>query len=47
MVSRTAWQNARVLLVEDDEDDSVLVRELLGEIEHQWFDLAWVRNLDV
>ena len=31
----------RILLVEDDEDDYTLTRELLAEVEDQQFDLVW------
>src|SRR5438552_14173046 len=34
----------KVLLVEDDEDDFVLLRALLGEIKVQQFQLDWARN---
>lgn len=34
----------RVLLIEDDEDDFVLVRDLLGEIAAQSYDLDWIQN---
>ena len=33
----------RVLLVEDDEDDAVLTRGLLREIEGRKFELEWVK----
>jgi PAS domain S-box-containing protein len=36
----------RVLLVEDDEDDYVLVRSILSEIPVRKFDLDWVRTCD-
>ncbi|MBA4156821.1 MAG: GGDEF domain-containing response regulator [Gemmatimonadetes bacterium] len=36
----------RVLLVEDDEDDYVLTRELLEEIEGAQFDLQWAGSLN-
>jgi DNA-binding NtrC family response regulator len=35
-----------ILLVEDDEDDYVLVRDLLSEIEGWKFDLEWVATYD-
>lgn len=35
-----------VLLVEDDEDDYVLTRELLGEIRTPHFKIDWVRDFD-
>jgi signal transduction histidine kinase len=34
----------RVLLVEDDEDDFVITRDLLAEIEHTDYELEWVNN---
>ena len=34
----------KVLLVEDDEDDYVLLRDLLSEIEGARFDLEWVKT---
>ena len=34
----------RVLLVEDDEDDFILTRDLLREIEPQRYELAWARS---
>jgi signal transduction histidine kinase len=34
----------KVLLVEDDEDDYVLVRQLLSEIGRYQFELTWVKN---
>ena len=34
----------RVLLVEDDEDDFILTRELLSEVEGQRFALDWAKN---
>ena len=36
----------RVLLVEDDEDDAVLTRGLLREIEGRKFELEWVKAFD-
>src|ERR1051325_1814562 len=35
----------KVLLVEDDEDDFVLLRELLNEIKEQRFELDWGRSV--
>jgi signal transduction histidine kinase len=32
----------KVLLVEDDEDDYVIIRDVLAEIEGQYFELDWV-----
>ena len=34
----------RILLVEDDEDDYLIVRELLREIKGDQFDLHWVMH---
>ena len=39
-------QPLRVFLVEDDEDDYVLTRDLLAEISGQASDLEWVSNYD-
>ncbi|WP_020562865.1 hybrid sensor histidine kinase/response regulator [Methylosarcina fibrata] len=36
----------RVLLVEDDEDDFVITRDLLAEIEHTDYELEWVDNAE-
>jgi signal transduction histidine kinase len=36
----------RILLVEDDEDDFVLTRELLAEIPDSRFELDWVSDVD-
>jgi signal transduction histidine kinase len=36
----------RVLLVEDDEDDFVITRDLLAEIEHTDYELEWVNNAE-
>ena len=36
----------RVLLVEDDEDDYVLIRDLLGEVRDRHFQLDWVATFD-
>jgi signal transduction histidine kinase len=36
----------RVLLIEDDEDDYLLTRDLLDEISNQSFDLDWISNYD-
>ena len=34
----------RILLVEDDEDDYVIIRDFLSEIEGQKFELDWISN---
>jgi signal transduction histidine kinase len=34
----------RILLVEDDEDDYVIIRDILSEIEGQKFELDWISN---
>lgn len=39
-----AERGVRVLLVEDDEEDALLVREWLAESETVKFDVAWVRT---
>ena len=36
----------RVLLIEDDEDDYVLTRDLLSEIKGAPFHLDWVKDYD-
>lgn len=36
----------RILLVEDDEDDYLLIRDLLGEIPESKFTLEWVASFD-
>lgn len=36
----------RILLVEDDEDDYVIIRDVLSEIEGQEFELDWVSNYE-
>ncbi len=41
-----AEQPVRVLLVEDDEDDYLLTRDLFSEISGQAFQLEWVSNYD-
>ena len=38
--------NIRVLLVEDDEDDYVLIKDLLSEIPGKKFDLEWTNDYD-
>jgi len=41
-----ANQSVRVLLVEDDEDDYILTREILGEIEGTDYSLHWLSDFD-
>jgi len=36
----------RVLLIEDDEDDFVLVRDMLSEVTFSRYELEWVRTFD-
>lgn len=36
----------RVLLIEDDEDDYILVRDLLSEVPHVDYDVQWVSSYD-
>jgi len=36
----------RVLLIEDDEDDYILARDLLAEIPHVKYDVHWASNYD-
>ena len=36
----------RILLVEDDEDDFLLTRELLAEIKGRSFTIEWARTFD-
>jgi DNA-binding response OmpR family regulator len=36
----------RVLLVDDNEDDAIIVRDLLAEITTRQFDLQWVESYD-
>src|SRR2546421_589734 len=40
------FRPVRVLLVEDDEDDYVLTRDLLAESRHMRFKLDWVSSYD-
>src|SRR5579872_5032754 len=42
----TPLQRLRVLLVEDDEDDYVLTRDLLAEVPGYRFDLEWVSSYE-
>jgi two-component system cell cycle sensor histidine kinase/response regulator CckA len=41
-----ASEKIKVLLVEDDEEDYILTRELFSEIRDRRFDLEWVTNFD-
>jgi diguanylate cyclase (GGDEF)-like protein/PAS domain S-box-containing protein len=44
MMSNTESQRLRILLVEDDEDDFILLKDLLSDIEGTEFALEWVSN---
>ena len=46
MTTSGSANKIRVLLIEDDEDDFVLTRDLLREIDPARYDLEWVRNFD-
>ncbi len=39
-------QRIKVLLIEDDEDDYVLVRKLLSKSERARYDMEWVPTYD-
>ncbi len=39
-------QTVQILLIEDDEDDYLLTRDMLAEFEHSRFDLDWVTDYD-
>lgn len=39
-------ERVRVLLVEDDEDDYLIIRDLLGDLEHQIFELEWKQTFE-
>ena len=45
-MSEDAAPVIRVLLVDDDEDDALLTRDLLGEVNHVAFQLEWVRTFE-
>lgn len=34
----------KILLIEDDEDDFVMTRDMLGEVERQSYDLKWISD---
>lgn len=36
------YENFKILLIEDDEDDYVLIRDLLQDVEEKHFELHWV-----
>jgi CheY-like chemotaxis protein len=36
----------KVLLIEDDEDDYVLIRDLLSEVKNTEYVIEWVRSYD-
>ena len=37
-------QPVKVLLIEDDEDDYIIIRELFGGIHYRSFDVTWISN---
>ena len=39
-------RRVRVLLIEDDEDDYLLTRDLLADIDAEGFDLEWVSTYE-
>src|SRR5438045_560796 len=39
-------ETIKVLLVEDDEDDFIITRDLLGEIRGKEFSLEWAKNYE-
>jgi signal transduction histidine kinase len=41
-----ALPSLRLLLIEDDEDDYVIVRDLLSDLEHGTYELHWASNFD-
>jgi signal transduction histidine kinase len=42
----TVMDRIKILLVEDDEDDFVIIRDTLSDIKRQRFDLKWVKSYD-
>ena len=46
MISAGGPDVLRILLVEDDEDDYILTREMLGDIEDQSFSLEWCQTYE-
>ena len=36
----------RVLLIEDDEDDYTLVRDMLAEVPHVHYEIQWASTYD-
>lgn len=46
MTTSGSANKIRVLLIEDDEDDFVLTRDLLREIDPARYELEWVKNFD-
>lgn len=46
MESQPANQTFTILLIEDDEDDYVLIRDLLSEVSTSRYDLTWVNSFD-
>src|ERR1700744_1880654 len=41
MIKQNDLQPIRVLLVDDDEEDFILVRELLRDVKRQKYDIEW------
>jgi len=41
-----ATDRIKILLVEDDEDDFVIIRDTLSDIKSQNFDLKWIKSYD-
>jgi two-component system sensor histidine kinase/response regulator len=41
-----AFLSLRLLLVEDDEDDYIIVRDLLSDLEQDTYELHWANNFD-
>lgn len=41
-----AFPSLRLLLIEDDEDDYIIVRDLLSDLEQDTYELHWVSNFD-
>ena len=45
-MDKKADKKTRVLLIEDDEDDFILLKHILSEIERHEFDLTWAKEYD-